>query len=99
MAGLSKLQGREAVLGKRKQREGAVGVSSREAVGEVVPEHWTELSVGFNGDPSVIGERREHAPLSAGFSRSQVVPRTFVRPEPKGSGRFCLREPFESFNK
>ena len=47
---------------QQKRRERTVGVSSRVAVGEVVPEHWTELLVGFNGDPSVIGERREHAP-------------------------------------
>ena len=73
------------------QREEAAGVSFREAVGEVVPEHWAERLVGFNGVPSVIGERRNFAPMSAGSSRSQVVPRTFVRPEPKGSGRFLLR--------
>ena len=73
-------------------REETAGVSFREAAGEVVPEHWTEHSVSFNGDPSVIGERRNFAPQSAGSSRSQVVPRTFVRPEPKGSGLFLLGE-------
>ena len=57
-----KLRGWEAVPGRQMPREETVGGSFRDAVGEVVPEHWTELSVGFNGDPSVIGERREHAP-------------------------------------
>ena len=42
-------------------REGADGESSREAAGEVVPEHWAERGVSRNGGPSVTGEGRESA--------------------------------------
>ena len=42
-------------------REGADGESSREAAGEVVPEHLSERGVSRNGGPSVTGEGRESA--------------------------------------
>ena len=41
--------------------------------------------------PTVSGAGA-NAPQSAGDSRIQVVPRTVVRPEPFGSGRFFMRE-------
>lgn len=77
-----------------KRREGTDGVSPREAGGEVVPE--LELN-GFapnrqNGFPPLSGSGVT-APAECGkTSRIQVVPRTFVRPEPKGSGRFLRFE-------
>ena len=50
-----KLRGREAVPGRRMPREGADGESSREAAGEVVPEHWAEMRVSRNGIPPLSG--------------------------------------------
>ena len=63
---IRKLRRWEAVSDERTHREETVGVSFREAVGEVVPEHWAERKpVSLNGFPSVIGEGRV-APISAG---------------------------------
>ena len=72
-------------------REGADGGSAREAAGEVVPEHWAEITVGRNGVPSVTGEGRTSAHECGNFPNPGGTTDRIVRPEPFGSGRFFVR--------